>query len=375
MNKKPSHAHKAGITLSIILFFCLSAGINVLIYLNRFVGSEEAIAEAPGDNINPYTNMSFVQILSGVRGRIPILMYHNIITPRLERKFTDIPTRARRYYVTSAELREQLQKLHDEGFVNISLDEYLSLMTGDKTTIERLPPEKKLYILTFDDATFGQFDFEGVDRNGNPILDTNCAVGIMLDFARKYPDFKLNAAFSVDFANTPFLDARYVGKKLNMLLDYGFEIVNHTATHRYLANFIDTQPNVVAFEIGRAMELFESYLGYRAATIDKICYPGGIDSIKLQDFVHEVKYNGREYKFVLALDAEGYQAANPNSPDFNPYDIARIELNSHTFESDVLYARGVFQTPGVERSTGVAVAAGEYDIYSLLSNGILEQIP
>ncbi len=319
-----------------------------------------------------------MQILSGVDGRIPILMYHNIITPSLERKFTDIPTRQRRFYVTSAEFRDQLEKLYDAGFVNVSLDEYLSLMTGEKTTLERLPPGKKLFILTFDDATFGQFDITGTDSNGRPVIDPDCAVGIMIEFAKEHPDFKLNAAFSVDFANTPFLQKQYVTEKLNLLLDYGFEIVNHTATHRYLADLIDLHPEAVAYEIGHAMEQFESYLGYRASSVDKICYPGGKDSIKLHDFIHEVQYNGRKYRFVMALDAEGYQALNPASPQFDPYDVARIELNEDSFNRDVLYARGIFRTPALTRAvpaTHATANAGEYDIYSMLSNGILERVP
>lgn len=332
--------------------------VLIFVFLLNFVptdtlfGSSEGLLgwSLPGNQVNSYTNQSFFEILSSADGEIPILMYHNILTPYWEEnRFTnEISADMQRYYVTSDELRSHLEKLYEAGFVNISLDEYLSLKSGEVKTLERLAPGKKLYVLTFDDATFGQLDYSGSDENGNPLIDTNCAVGIMIEFARLHPEFKLNAAFSIDFENTPFIDDTTVGEKMNLLLDYGFEIVNHTATHCYLGNFIKKSPERVSEEIGLAMELFESYLGYRVSTIDKICYPGGKDNDLLYDFLPEVQYNGKTYTFTAALDAEGMLSAKPGDEGFNAFDIDRIEINSETFEPYVLNAGNVYESPQLE---------------------------
>jgi peptidoglycan/xylan/chitin deacetylase (PgdA/CDA1 family) len=321
--------------------------VNGILILNAMDNHSDPKKFTYGDKVNPYTNQTIDDIFSGVAGRIPILMYHNFITPTSAGQIGYISKGKMRYYVSSDEFRDQLELLYANNFRNISLDEYLSLMKGDKKTLDRLPPDCMLYVLTFDDATYGQFDFLGADKNGEPIIDPDCAVGIMIGFSKKHPDFKLNAAFCIDFENTPFLQNGYVEKKLNLLLDYGFELVNHTASHEYLANLYPDNKAKIDKEIGRAMELFESYLGYRARTIDKICYPGGFDSPEMYGYLKKITYNGKTYQFEAALDAEGLQAYNPNDTRFNPFDIARIEINAKDFKMFVLDAPGLYKTPPV----------------------------
>ncbi|OHD53635.1 MAG: hypothetical protein A2Y33_06855 [Spirochaetes bacterium GWF1_51_8] len=337
------------IILNAVLVLC-AAGVlivNGMIILNALDGDSPSKKYAYGDKFDPYTNQTIDDIFSGINGRIPILMYHNFVTPANTLQIGIITPGKKRYYITSDEFRQQLELLYKGNFRNISLDEYLSLMKGEKKALDRLPPDCKLYVLTFDDATYGQFDFTGTDVNGNPKIDPDSAVGIMIEFSKKHPEFKLNAAFSIDFENTPFLQHEYVEKKLNLLLDYGFEIVNHTANHEYLATFFPGQTDKINKEIGKAMELLESYLGYRARTVDKICYPGGYDNPAMNAYLKKIKYNGKTYEFSAALDAEGLQAYNPNDYRFDPFDIARIEINPGDFDIFVLNAPGLFVTPSV----------------------------
>lgn len=371
--KQNKLAHSGVISgILIAMFTFASITINLFLFIDT-KKSQIPEYQKGGTKISAYSNNNFADILSGVNGRIPILMYHNIITPVVRKKYPKLMSkRNRRFSVTAAEFRTQLQKLHDANFRNISIDEYLSLMKGKNKRLARIPPGCKLYVLTFDDATFGQFDFNGVDKHGEPIIDPDCAVGVMLNFSKKYPEFKLNAAFSIDFSNIPFFDNKYVGKKFNMLLDYGFEIVNHTVNHKALARLILVSKKKVSYEIGHAMELFESYLGYRAATINKICYPGGSENLLLRNTVKNINYNNKNYIFIAGLDAEGLQAKNPNDKNFNSYDISRIELNQNTFDIYVLNAPRLYITPMLQEANFT-----EQNIdskMSILSNQITENL-
>jgi hypothetical protein len=330
-----------------------------------------------GLDYNQFTGETLDEVYDHIRGRVPILEYHIIETSRIYSNFIRTGRLKRnkkteRFFVTSEELRGQLNALYSNNFRNISLNEYLSLLKGKKKELERLPPDSKLYILSFDDATYGQFDFSGTNSSGKGIIDPDCAVGIMLEFARKHPDFKLNAAFCVDFENVPFRQKENIGEKFNLLLDYGFEIVNHTMTHKKLARLIPQRTNSAAYEIGRAMELFESYLGYRAASIDKICYPDGSASKAVWDFVKKVRYNGKEYRFNAALDATGMQAKHPNEARFNIYNISRIETSKFTFEKFVLNSPNLYKTPSLKEKNNLPDYAFSGDI--TVSNCYLDLI-
>jgi len=361
-NKKKSPGF---LFLLIIILFFTAAGINLFIFKDFiFVQAKPAAgAPVPGPMFNQYPDSGISTVLSSVPGKIPILMYHIVLSPYV---YTNYIMTGRlkknritsRYMISSQDLRDQLEQLYDNNFRNISLDEYLSLMSGKIKDLNRLPPESKLYVITFDDATFGQFDYLGTNSEGKPVIDPDCAVGIMIGFASKHPDFKLNAAFSVPFDKPPFMQSRFVGQKLNTLLDYGFEIVNHTASHKNLARYLPLRKDLASYELGRAMEYFESYLGYRADTINKVAYPDGGQNPSLWDFVKQVQYNGKTYSFTAGLNATGLQAKNPNDQSFNIYNISRIEINSNTFSTFVINAPGLFTTPSLlERASNIAYAS------------------
>lgn len=223
--------------------------------------------------LNQFKFNKIDEIYEHLSGKIPILEYHIIETPNVYSNY--ILTKKikktkdnERFFVSSEDFRKHLEILYENGYRNISLEEYLSIMKGQKKDFRRLTPGSKLYVLTFDDATFGQFDFLKNEK-GEIFIDPDCAIGIMIDFAKRYPEFKLNAAFSIDFENVPFHQKEYITKKLNLLLDYGFEIVNHTYSHKSLARLYKKNPNKVNEEIGKAMEMFEYHLGYRVSHITR----------------------------------------------------------------------------------------------------------
>lgn len=225
--------------LIIIIIFCfvVLAGISLYFFTDSgWMTSTSMEFDQEGDYLNQYPDYSINDVLDSIGGRVPILMYHMIDTPYMDREIfgKGVIRKApwmERFLVTSAEFRYELESLYEAGFRNISLDEYISLQKGQLKSLERIPPDSKLYVLSFDDGPYGQFDYKGLDEKGNPVIDPDCAVGIMMDFAKTHPDFRLNAAFAVTFEHAPFMQPQYVRDKLNRLLDLGFEIVNHTVSH------------------------------------------------------------------------------------------------------------------------------------------------
>jgi len=340
--------------LLIIFSVIFIAALGIYFFTDsEWISGNPGDLDQEGDYYNQYPDESIDEVYDSVNGRVPILMYHMIVTPYMEseifgRGIIKRATWMERFLVTSEEFRDELDSLYKSGFRNISLNEYISLKKGEIKTLDRIPPGSKLYVLTFDDGPYGQLDYKGVDVNGAPVIDPDCAVGIMMDFAVKHPDFKLNAAFSVTFEHIPFMQPQYVKDKLNRLLDLGFEIVNHTVSHKGLTWFILHDRERAEYEIGRAMEIFESYLGYRASTIDKISYPGGNANSDVWNFIPTVSYNGRTYHFKAALNAKGLQAKNPNEKRFNIYNIARIETSNATFKKFILDAPNLYRTPPVK---------------------------
>ncbi|MCX7881727.1 MAG: polysaccharide deacetylase family protein [Brevinematales bacterium] len=308
-----------------------------------------------GNYTNPFDTLSFEEILYRLPGSIPILQYHILMTPRNSPWLAPLVKRRpklRRFVLTSEEFRNHLSTLYQNGFRPISLDEYLALENGSLSSLKRLAPNTKPFVLTFDDATYGQFDFVDTNGDGTVEIDPECAIGILIDFHRNHPDFALTGAFCIDFSKVPFLQPSYVEQKLNLLLDYGFEIVNHTKNHTSLSRLFKKSPHALAQEIGEAMEKFESYLGYRAKSINKIAYPNGHISPEVKEAIREISYNNKTYHFVAALHAYGLQAPRPASSRFDPYAIPRIEMSDKNLEKFVLLAPHLMKMPSLtEKNT------------------------
>lgn len=178
-------------------------------------------------------------------GVIPILEYHEI---------------GRREHWMSrsiANFKGDLERLYKEGYRPISLDSYLSQRID-------LPPGKSPVIITFDDSRGTQFEMR---RDGS--LDPDCAVAIMKRFHETHPDFPLKATFFV-LPTRAFQQKDYVQHKLKALTNWGFDIGNHTVTHRLLHRLSDAQ---VEREIGSCARLLKKYLPQ--TRVDTVAFPGG----------------------------------------------------------------------------------------------------
>ncbi|MBW2991389.1 polysaccharide deacetylase family protein [Candidatus Woesearchaeota archaeon] len=200
-------------------------------------------------------------------GKIPIPMYHKFGLP--EDRFT----------VSSERFRLHLQMLYENDFQLISIEDYIN------NDFSSLLPGKKAAVITFDDADKGQMEyatFNGeliYDKHNNPVIDPECAVGVMLDFYKQHPDFGKKAAFFIDWADenhdyqAPFCQDNFVRLKLLFLLNQGFEICYHTYSHPDAGK---CTLNEFKKDHERARAAFEYHLGEKACLVkDIFAWPFG----------------------------------------------------------------------------------------------------
>ncbi len=147
-------------------------------------------------------------------GKVIVAMYHNLVE-----KEEDEGYYARSY----ANLEKDLIRLHKEGYVPITMSEWIS---GEIN----VPAGKTPIILTFDDGH--PTDLQ-LDDNGKPTAE--CVVGIMEKVQKEYPDFVPRATF---YLNGPvaFGDNGLDKKKVEYLFSHGYEIQNHTSNHLHLCD-------------------------------------------------------------------------------------------------------------------------------------------
>ncbi|UGY94272.1 polysaccharide deacetylase family protein [Streptomyces gobiensis] len=140
---------------------------------------------------------------------VPVLMYHQVIK-----------NPGSVYDRTPKDFRAELERLAREGYVPVTAAEY---STGKLD----IPAGTHPVVLTFDDSTASQLK---LGSDGEPVDD--CAVGILLDVAKKHPEFRPVATF---FVNGEPFSGTGGDKALGWLHKNGFEIGNHTLNHAKLS--------------------------------------------------------------------------------------------------------------------------------------------
>lgn len=139
-------------------------------------------------------------------GEVPVIMYHQIRSDG-----------GGDYDLTPAEFRRELEQLYRLGYRPVRA---VDLATGRLD----VPAGKSPVVLAFDDSTKEQLAYL---PNGEINPDT--AVGIMLAFAKRYPDFELAGTFYVN--REPFAGVAEGPEMLSFLVKSGFELGNHTDDH------------------------------------------------------------------------------------------------------------------------------------------------
>lgn len=242
--------------------------------------------------------------------KIPILLYHHI------------NTKNSRFSVSPENFRKQLQKLYDAGFVTVKLEEVIE---------NRLPRDRRAVVITFDDGNISQFNY----KNGQ--IDRDSAVGILNEFYEKHPDFGRHAIFFLapGTRNMVFGQRGMEKKKLEELLRNEMEIGNHTFTHE---RFINASPDFVAYQLGAAMQKFESYIGRDAENIRIVALPFGDvpKNAQAQRNFREFDYKGRHYRNIgirFAYGRYNRYCSSPESDEFNPYELPSLEVTNTNIDT------------------------------------------
>jgi peptidoglycan/xylan/chitin deacetylase (PgdA/CDA1 family) len=242
-------------------------------------------------------------------GRIPILMYHGIGGPAFRGARYD----SQGLNIAPETFRKQLALMYAAHWYPVNMRDVL-------TSHMEAPAGKTPVVLTFDDARGSQFHYlpDGT-------IDPNCAVGILEAFHQQHRDWPLRATFYVlpksAWNPAPFWQPGRESKKLRALVADGFEVANHSTTHRLMTRLSGT-------ELTWEMAECQRYVRDRApqATMDTMALPGGaapknhaLWNALLRGHLGNITYRNR-----CILMAWGGPSRSWADKKFDPDRIARI---------------------------------------------------
>lgn len=235
-------------------------------------------------------------------GQVMILEYHRIDRP--EARWTRTPENFRR----------DLQRLWERGYRLLPLG---ALLDGRIA----LPRGTSPVVLTFDDSSPGQFRY--LERHGEPVIDPECAVGMLEDFEREHPEFGRAATFYVlpgaDPPNRLFDQPAWASRKLAYLAGHGYEIGNHTLWHANLSRY---PQEVVRKQLATAQQWIQEHVpGYRPRTL---ALPMGAYPRALEWAVAG-SHNGSGYRHDAILMVSGGAAPSPHARAFDAHRLPRIQ--------------------------------------------------
>lgn len=242
-------------------------------------------------------------------GKVLILEYH-LIQPEETRWGRSI-----------AHFKQDLDLLYRSGYRPVGMGDYVSGKMA-------LPAGARPVIFTFDDSSPGQFRY--LVREGKRDIDPDCAVGMLIDFHKKHPDFGLKGIFFVlPEAKEPhklFGQPEYEAEKLRQLVALGFEIGNHTLWHanlsKYDAQTVQKQLALAVKEIGTMVP------GYvpRALALPLGMFP------KDHRLAVQGAYNGTAYRNDAILEVAGGPVPSPFSRNRDLEDLTRIQVTGRELE-------------------------------------------
>ena len=255
-------------------------------------------------------------------GRIMVLEYHKIDLP--EERWTRTP----------ANFRRDLERLWERGYRLVALNDVLDGKIGIRRGTTPV-------VLTFDDSSPGQFKL--IEKNGEWVLDPDCAVGILEAFERQHPEFGHVATFYVlpgaDPPNRLFNQKELAARKLQYLASRGYEIGSHTLWHANLSKYPE---KIVRQQLATAQEWIQKDVpGYR---IRSLALPMGAFPKDLRWAIEGVE-GKTSYRHDGILMVAGGAAPSPFARSFDPYRLPRIQA----VESELAYWLNHFERNPQER--------------------------
>ncbi|WP_308250568.1 polysaccharide deacetylase family protein [Nonomuraea rhizosphaerae] len=252
------------------------------------------LAEPPGVVSTPEFAK---QVKANELGLVPVLMYHRIVKKR-----------AASIDRTPSQLRKELEKLAEQGYVPITAKDFV---TGNI----RVPAGRSPVVLTFDDGHPSHFR---LDASGNPAPDT--AVGVILGVARKHPEFRPVATFWINHYPFGLQKREEQAAAVQWLIGHGFEVANHTWSHPSLAALPKKR---VKEQIVRAERLLKK-LGAGPSTT--LALPFG-SMPHPRKIARSGSWDGTSYKFAGVFLAGAEPSLSPYAKKFDPVAIQRIQSN------------------------------------------------
>jgi peptidoglycan/xylan/chitin deacetylase (PgdA/CDA1 family) len=242
-----------------------------------------------------------VAVKANELGEVPVLMYHRILAKPLASLDR-----------TPVELRDELTRLAQEGYVPVTAAEYVSARMN-------LPAGRHPVVLTFDD---GSSTHVALDGGGVPGPDT--AVGVIMAVAARYPGFRPVATFFVN--HDPFTLGPRTAEAVHWLVQHGFEIANHTTHHLDLAQMTRAQ---VQKEIGTDQKMVTDLGGPPPITF---AFPFG--ALSHLAWADHGSGGGATWDFAGMFLAGWKPAESPYLKGYDPWQIPRIRSEGKIKEDD-----------------------------------------
>ena len=229
-------------------------------------------------------------------GQIPVLMFHLIGSGK--------------NYLTADGLRFDIALLRSHGFYPTTVREMV------EGTME-IPAGKTPVVLTFDDSSPGQYR---ILDDGT--VDPDCAVGVLqVEVARGNwaPKATFFPLLDVNEGNILFGQPELAQRKLQNLVEWGYEIGSHGITHMDFSKATAAQ---VKRELAEPQAKLESLIGngYKVFTLSPPYgeYPSD------RSLLLSGEYEGRTYAYQAVVMAWGESSPSPFSSKFDVTRIPRI---------------------------------------------------
>lgn len=227
---------------------------------------------------------------------------------------------------TAEDFRRDLDLLYRTGYRSVALSDYV------QGNID-IPAGTHPVILTFDDSSPGQFRY--LVQNGKKEIDPDCAVGMLMEFKKRHPDFGMHATFFVlPGAKEPhklFGQPEFESEKLRELAALGFEIGNHTLWHANLKKYDAT---VVRKQLALAVQAIQAAVpGYKVHTL---ALPFGVYP-KDPGLAVSGSYNEISYHNDAILKVSGGPAPSPFSIHCDFLHLPRIQVTGNDLQRIISY--------------------------------------
>lgn len=246
-------------------------------------------------------------------GKVPIMMYHGIVDMASDdMAYVGGNVDKDGYNRTAEAFREDLEFYYNSGYRMVRLIDYVD-------GIIDVEFGKSPIILTFDDGNENNFKVLG-EKDGELVIEPNCAVGILEEFKKKYPDYGVTATFFVNY--DLFQQEEYNEDILKWLVEHGYDIGNHTMTH---CDFTEISVDDVGKEVGGLYQILESIIPDRYVNIVALPFgsPYTNDHVNYSSILSGT-YLGSEYYTKAALRV-GWEADNSCfDQEFDPTYLKRI---------------------------------------------------